>query len=97
VIGVIAIGVASLTGSRPGTITALIGWQLVLSPLLVQSTSLGSIRNGLLDGVMLFLQPGPASGAPTITMSVGVALLVLAAWVLVLPSLGAWRTRTRDA
>jgi hypothetical protein len=97
VICVIAIGVASLTGSRPGTITALIGWQLVLSPLLVQSTSLGSIRNGLLDGVMLFLKPGPSSGAPTITMSVSVALLVLAAWALALPLLGAWRTRTRDA
>ena len=36
VVCVIAIGLASLTGSRPGTITALIGWELVLSPLLVQ-------------------------------------------------------------
>jgi hypothetical protein len=97
VVCVIAIGVASLTGSRPGTITALIGWQLVLSPLLVQSTNLGSLRNGLLDGVMLFLKPGPASGAPTITMSVAVAVLVLGAWLMALPVLGAWRTRTRDA
>jgi len=69
----------------------------VLSPLLVQATKLGSVRSGLLDGVMLFLKPGPASGAPTITMSVAVAVLVLAAWVLALPALGAWRTRTRDA
>jgi len=97
VVCVIAIGLASLTGSRPGTITALIGWQLVLSPLLVQSDNLGSLRNGLLDGVMLFLKPGPASGAPTITMSVAVALAVLCAWLLALPTLGAWRTRTRDA
>jgi ABC-type transport system involved in multi-copper enzyme maturation permease subunit len=97
IVCVIAIGLASLTGSRPGTITALIGWQLVLSPLLVQSTNLGSLRNGLLDGVMLFLKPGPASGAPTITMGVGVALVVLCAWLLALPMLGAWRTRTRDA
>jgi hypothetical protein len=97
VVCVIAIGLASLTGSRPGTITALIGWQLVLSPLLVQSTNLGSVRNGLLDGVMLFLKPGPAGGAPTITMSVAVAVLVLGAWLIALPGLGAWRTRTRDA
>jgi hypothetical protein len=69
----------------------------VLSPLLVQSVSLGSIRNGLLDGAVLFLKPGPASGAPTITMSVAVAVLVLCAWLMVLPTLGAWRTRTRDA
>ena len=94
---VIAIGLASLTGSRPGTITALIAWELVLSPLLLQATSLGSARNGLLDGVMLFLKPGPASGAPTITMSVGVAIAVAALWVSVLPALGAWRTQTRDA
>ncbi len=94
---VIAIGVASLTGSRPGTITALIGWELVLSPLLVQSSSLGSARHGLLDGVLLFLKPGPASGAPVITMSVAVAVAVTALWVAVLPALGAWRTQTRDA
>jgi hypothetical protein len=97
VVYVMAIGLASLTGSRPGTITALIGWQLVLSPLLVQSSSLGSLRNGLLDGVVLFLKPGPASGAPTLTMSVAVAILVVGIWLLAFPSLGAWRTRTRDA
>jgi hypothetical protein len=97
VVCVIAIGLASLTGSRPGTITALIAWELVLSPLLLQATSLGSLRNGLLDGVLVFLRPGPASGAPTLTMAVAVAILVTAIWLLVLPSLGAWRTRTRDA
>ncbi len=94
---VVAVGLGSLTGSRPGTITALIGWQLVLSPLLVRSSSLGSIRHGLLDGVFLFLKPGPVDSAPAITMSIGVAVVVLAIWLLVLPSLGAWRTRTRDA
>jgi hypothetical protein len=97
VVCVIAIGVASLTGSRPGTITALIGWELVLSPLLVQSTSLGSARHGLLDGVLLFLKPGPISGAPVITMSVAVAVVVTALWAAVLPALGAWRSQTRDA
>jgi hypothetical protein len=97
VVCVIAIGVASLTGSRPGTITALIGWELVLSPLLVESTSLGSARHGLLDGVLLFLKPGPVSGAPVITMSVAVAVAVTALWAAVLPALGAWRTQTRDA
>jgi hypothetical protein len=94
---VLAVGVATLTGSRPGAITALIGWQLVLSPMLLQSSSLGSARNGLLDGVLLFLKPGPASGAPVITMSVAVAVLVMLAWLVVLPALGGWRTRTRDA
>jgi hypothetical protein len=97
VVCVIAIGLATLTGSRPGTITALIGWELVLSPLLLQATSLGSLRSGLLDGVLIFLKPGPDSGAPVVSMSVALAVVVAALWLLVLPSLGAWRTQTRDA
>jgi hypothetical protein len=97
VVCVIAIGLATLTGSRPGTITTLIGWELVLSPLLVQSASLGSLRNGLLDGVLLFLKPGPAGGAPAISMAVGVAVAVTVLWLVILPALGAWRTQTRDA
>lgn len=97
VVCTIAIGLASLTGSRPGTITGLIGWQLVLSPLILQATSLGSARDGLLSGVMGFLKPGPLGGELTIAMPVGVAIVMLATWLLVLPSLGAWRTRTRDA
>ena len=97
VVCVIAIGVASLTGSRPGTITALIGWELVLSPLLVQAVSLGSLRRGLLDAVLAFLKPGPASGAPVIPMPVAVAVVVTIAWLLIVPALGARRMRTRDA
>jgi hypothetical protein len=94
---VIAVGLGSLTGSRPGAITALIAWELVLSPLIIQSPSLGSLRRGLLDGVLLFLKPGPASGAPVVEMSVAVAVTVMIAWLLVVPMLGAWRMRTRDA
>jgi hypothetical protein len=94
---VIAVGLASLTGSRPGTITALIGWELVLSPLIVQAVSLGSLRRGLLDAALIFLKPGPASGVPLVQMSVALAVVVTIAWLLVVPVLGAWRMRTRDA
>ena len=97
VVCVIAIGLATLTGSRPGTITALIGWELVLSPLLLQANSLGSLRRALLDGVLVFLKPGPPSGAPAISMSLALAVVVTVVWLLVLPALGAWRTQTRDA
>ena len=97
VVCVVALGLASLTGSRPGTITALIGWELVLSPLIVQAVSLGSLRRGLLDGVLIFLKPGPASGAPVVLMPVAVAVIVIVAWLLAIPALGAWRMRTRDA
>ncbi len=97
VVCVIAIGLATLTGSRPATITALVGWELVLSPMLLQSPSLGSARSALLDGVLVFLKPGPATGAPSISMSVALAVLVTVAWLLVLPALGARRMQTRDA
>jgi hypothetical protein len=96
-VSVIAVGVASLTGSRAGTITALMGWQLVLSPLVVQAASLGSVRRGLLDAVLMFLKPGPVSGPPVIPMPDVVAVVVLAVWLLALPALGAWRMQTRDA
>ncbi len=97
VVCVIALGVASLTGSRTGTITGLIAWELVLSPLVVQAASLGTLRRGLLDAVLLFLKPGPLTGPPVIPMAVAVAVVVTIAWLLVLPTLGAWRMRTRDA
>ena len=97
VVCVIAIGVASLTGSRPGTITALIAWELVLSPLIVEATSLGSSRRGLLDSVLLFLKPGPATGPPVIPMPVVVAIVVASVWLLVASAAGAWRMQTRDA
>jgi hypothetical protein len=94
---VIALGLASLTGSRTGTITALIGWELVLSPLIVEATSLGSLRRVLLDSVLIFFKPGPLTGPPGIPMPVAVAVVVTIVWLLVLPGLGAWRMRTRDA
>jgi hypothetical protein len=97
VVCVIALGLASLTGSRTGTITALIGWELVLSPLIVQAVSLGSLRRVLLDAALIFLKPGPVSGAPMIAMPVAVAVVVTIGWLLVIPWLGAWRMRTRDA
>ena len=97
VVCVIAIGVASLTGSRPGTITALIAWELVLSPLIVQATSLGSFRRGLLDSALLFLKPGPATGPPVIPMPVVAAIVVAIAWLMVASAAGAWRMQTRDA
>ena len=97
VLCVIALGLASLTGSRTGTITGLIGWELVLSPLVVQATSLGTLRRGFLDSALIFLKPGPLTGPPGVPMPVAVAVVVTIGWLLVLPTLGAWRMRTRDA
>lgn len=95
---VIALGLASLLGSRPATITTLLAWELVIGLQLVGATGLGHVRYVLLNSVLSDLTPGPRAGSqPPISMSATVAVVVLAGWALLLPALGAWRTRTRDA
>lgn len=94
---VIAVGLASLTQSRPATITSLIGFELVASPVLLQSHSLGNIRKALLDASVLKLAPALSDGAPVLAESLGVVILVLAAYVVIATALGAWRTARVDA
>jgi hypothetical protein len=94
---VVALGLASLTNSRPATITTLIGFELVASPLLLQTSSLGSVRHVLLDSSVLHLSPALSDGAPVVPESLFVALLVIGLWLLVATGLGAWRTSTMDA
>ena len=94
---VVAVGLASLTTSRPTTITALVGLELVASPLLLQQTSLGSARTALLDSSVLHLAPTLSSGAPVVPESLFVALLVMGLWLAVAVGLGAWRTTGMDA
>ena len=98
VICVLAVGLASLTGSRAVTLTALIGWELVVSPQLVTAASLGSARNMLVDGALLRIEPGPVpNGTPHLAMSIGAVILVLVLWPLAATVLGAWSTRVREA
>jgi hypothetical protein len=98
VVCAVAVGLASLIGSRPGAITALIGWQLVASPLISNISSLGRARDAVLSQALAHFSPvhlGDRGAA--VSMSQGVALIVLAGWLLVWLALGAWRTRTMDA
>lgn len=98
VVCMVAVGLASLTGSRPASITALIGWQLVASPLISQIGSLGTARRVLLSQAVQHFSPvrGGDRGA-LVTMPQGTAILVLAVWLLVFLALGAWRTARMDA
>jgi ABC-type transport system involved in multi-copper enzyme maturation permease subunit len=100
VLCLIAVGFASLTTSKPASITALIGWQLVASPLLVSISSLGSARRGLLSQALVHFSPvhvdGGGHGA-AVSLSQGTAVLVTLIWLAVFLALGAWRTRTMDA
>jgi ABC-type transport system involved in multi-copper enzyme maturation permease subunit len=105
VVCVVAVGFASLTASRPGALVALIGWQLVASPILTNISSLGSARELVLREAVAHFSPvalddgggrGPGR-AGAVTMGSATALIVMAAWLLVFGALGAWRTRTMDA
>ncbi len=94
---VVAVGLASLTQSRPATVTSLIGFELVASPLILQDSSLGHARQALLDATVLKLTPITLHGAPVVVESTALAVVVLLAWVGVATALGAWRTMRADA
>jgi ABC-type transport system involved in multi-copper enzyme maturation permease subunit len=98
VVCAVAVGFSSLTASKPGALVALIGWQLVASPILVGIDSLGSVRELVLRAGINRLAPvelgGP--GSP-VSISTGTALVVIVGWLVVFGALGAWRTRTIDA
>ncbi len=97
VICAIAVGFASLTSSRPTAITALIGWQLVVSPVLSNIESLGSARKLLLEQGLLHYSPmSLRDHGSALALSAGMALAVTLVWLLGFLALGAWRTRSMD-
>jgi hypothetical protein len=91
-----AVGVGSLTGSRAVTLTGVIGWQTVATQLLVNVTSLGSARHGLLTPALAQLAPIPLDLAG-VTMAGLTAWIVTIGWMVIPTAIGAWRTRTVDA
>jgi hypothetical protein len=98
VVVALAVGVGSLTGSRALTLTAVIGWQAILTSLLVNVSSLGSARDVLLTPALSNLAPlNFGSSDNPVSMATGVAVAVICAWLVIPQLVGAWRTRTRDA
>lgn len=92
----LALGFAAMTGSRSITIGVLLGYEAVGTPLLRNMTVLGPARQLVSGAAVARLEP--YAGAPyPVTMTVGVALTVLVAWILLPLALGAWRTVVRDA
>ena len=109
VVTTLAVGVGSLTGSRPITLTAIIGWQTIASGMLYLAQFLGAARDLVLMFALTRFLPADAIGSKThpgssnalinfkLAMPVAVATLVLVAWIVVPIIAGAWRTQTRDA
>ncbi|CAN5270463.1 hypothetical protein BH18ACT14_BH18ACT14_08150 [soil metagenome] len=96
----LALGLASLVGSRSITIGVVLAWQLVVVHLLASFTKLGMAREFLSIPAFDRLAPGPLAnngGSGDIAMSVVAAVAVLVGWLLVPLVVGAWRTASRDA
>jgi hypothetical protein len=94
---VIAVGIAALLDSRPAAITTLVGWQLVVSPVLVRVSSLGSFRESFLDAPMANIDPAPVPDRFHVPMSTGAIVLTIVLWAVVPLALGAWRTARLEA
>jgi ABC-type transport system involved in multi-copper enzyme maturation permease subunit len=95
ILAALAVAVGSVTGSRGVTLTALIGWQMVATPLIDNVTSLGAVRDVPLTSALG--QIVPVGSGVGVAMSTAVAVAVLAGWATLPALLGAWRTRRRDA
>lgn len=95
ILAALAVALGSFTGSRGITLTALIGWQMVATQILLSVSSLGSVRDLLLNSALG--QVVPIGAGVGVAMSTAVAVLVLSGWAVIPALAGAWRTRTRDA
>ena len=96
---VLALGLASLLGSRAQTIGILLAFRLALTPLLLSITFLGTSREAIPGAAFDRLSPRAIldSGGPHVGMSLVVAIAVLVLWTGIALAVGGWRTATRDA
>jgi ABC-type transport system involved in multi-copper enzyme maturation permease subunit len=99
----VAIGLASLVGSRAITLGVLIPFQLFVAPVLSAVRQLGALREAFYTESIGLIAPNydPSLGArhafgQVVTSSLAIAWLVLAAWAVILLGAGMWRTVNRD-
>jgi hypothetical protein len=92
----LTVGVGTLSGSRALTLTAVIGWQAIVTSLLANVTSLGSARDALLTPALTQLMP-VQFGASSVVMADGIAVAVVCGWLVIPQAVGAWRSGTQDA
>jgi hypothetical protein len=98
---VLALGVASLVGSRSMTIGGMLAFRLAVSPLLLSIGPLGVGREVVPGAALERIAPHAVREftrqSAHIPMAVSTAELVLVAWAFAALALGVWRTVTRDA
>jgi hypothetical protein len=96
----LALGLASLLGSRATTMGILAGLQLLITPVVQGLHNPGVGAEAVLGLALWRLAPkellhGASSGH--LGMSLAAAIVVVLAWMLLALGLGGWRTVTRDA
>ncbi|HZU20920.1 MAG TPA: hypothetical protein VE982_06850 [Gaiellaceae bacterium] len=100
VVYLVAVGLASLLGSRSTTIALLVGLQLAVTPVLQEVHGLHVPRELVLGVAVWQLAPRVVqAGAPRsdLAMSQGAIAAVLVGWVAAAVVAGAWKTITREA
>lgn len=99
---VVALGIAALLQSRATAIGVMIAWELAGSRVIERITAFGDWR-ALVSSVATdrFLPNATdlvkLNRADTITVTFGVAIAVVIAWIAVGLALNVWRTNTQDA
>jgi hypothetical protein len=96
----LALGLASLLGSRATTLGILAALQLLVTPVVQRLHNPGVGAEAILGLALWHLAPKELlNGAPPgrLGMSLTAIITVLGVWMLLALGLGAWRTITRDA
>ncbi len=98
---VVALGLASLLGSRTQTVGILLAFRLALAPILASIAALGVFREVFPTAALGRLAPAAIADdvrqgthAP---MSLAATVAVLILWTAIPLVVGAWRTAARDA
>jgi hypothetical protein len=96
----LALGLASLVGSRTTPIVALLAWRLALMPIVFSLSFLGAGRDFFPDAGIQELAPKALAAnvqVGDLSMSAAFSVGVLLLWTGAALGLGLWRTVTRDA
>jgi hypothetical protein len=93
----LALGVSSVAGSTGPSVAILLGWQLLLGPLVLGVDSLGLVRDLLPGAGLVALAPEALDVQPVLSMAPAAIAVNIALWTVAPLAAGAWRTNTRDA
>ena len=90
----LAVGLATLFGSRGPVIGILIASHLVFEPQLQAARFLGDARQAIPTSAINRI--GDAASGLDYKIALGTAIAVVAAWIAAALAAGAWRTKTRE-